>query len=104
MIPISKDTSFVGESGYALKLEGTGPDESRQEGSHPHQVIFHPTYEELLVPDLGADAVRRFKKNEQTGQWELAAHIGFEAGGGPRHVAFYSPSFLLISLEFLTHE
>lgn len=90
---------FVAESGYSLKLSGTGPDKSRQEGSHPHQVILHPRYPELLVPDLGADVVRRYKKDSH-GRWQFQGHIGFEAGGGPRHVAFYGDDlFTLLELS-----
>ncbi|KAG6899122.1 hypothetical protein C0993_000542, partial [Termitomyces sp. T159_Od127] len=68
---------------------GSGPDTSRQESSHPHQVIIIKEYGELLVPDLGVDVVRRFKTDGGTG---LLAHLGdiaYAPGGGPRHVAFH---------------
>lgn len=44
---------------------------------------------ELLVPDLGADRVCRFKK-VANGTWVLHGHLQYESGGGPRHVAYYS--------------
>jgi 6-phosphogluconolactonase (cycloisomerase 2 family) len=45
--------------------------------------------DELLVPDLGADYVRRFKKSSD-GTWVLQGHIQYELGGGPRHVVYHS--------------
>ncbi|PPQ76349.1 hypothetical protein CVT24_008118 [Panaeolus cyanescens] len=84
----------------SVQLSGTGPNKERQEGSHPHQVVYHEAYEELLVPDLGADAVYRLKKSPKDGSWKLAGHIGFEAGGGPRHVVVYDNSlFTLLELK-----
>jgi len=76
------------------ELAGHNP--ARQESSHAHQAILHPTSGELLVPDLGADKVCRFKKTD-TGKWQSKSESGsgigmdiqYEAGGGPRHVAFY---------------
>ncbi|TFK26294.1 putative isomerase YbhE [Coprinopsis marcescibilis] len=98
--PISTDAPYVSPKGYRVTFEGTGPNQARQEASHPHQVIFHPEYPELFVPDLGADVVRRLKKDPTTGRWTPAGHIGFELGGGPRHVAFYNGDlFTLLELS-----
>ncbi|EAU91858.1 hypothetical protein CC1G_04625 [Coprinopsis cinerea okayama7 len=94
--PISTNDPFVASTGYTVSFTGTGPNQSRQEGSHPHQVIKHPEYNELFVPDLGADVVRRLKKDPSSGQWKPAGHIGFELGGGPRHVAFYKGDLFTI--------
>ncbi|RXW23679.1 hypothetical protein EST38_g2155 [Candolleomyces aberdarensis] len=96
VIPIQGGkTGSLSEPGYSIQLSGTGPDKSRQEGSHPHQVILHPTYEELFVPDLGADVVRRYKK-DASGKWAFKGHVGVELGGGPRHVAFYDGDLFTI--------
>jgi 6-phosphogluconolactonase (cycloisomerase 2 family) len=73
-------------------LNGSGPNK-RQNISHPHQVVIHEEYQELFVADLGSDIVRRFKKASD-GSWKLSGHIGFELGGGPRHVAFYGMLYL----------
>ncbi|KAF9561871.1 putative isomerase YbhE [Agrocybe pediades] len=94
-IPIFKDHPPKDTVPTSIQLHGTGPNKSRQEGSHPHQVILHEEYQELFVPDLGADAVRRFKKAED-GSWKFAGHIGIELGGGPRHVAFYNGDLFTI--------
>ena len=67
---------------------GSGLDVDRQASSHPHQVIPHPTREELFVPDLGADKTWRLNKSAD-GVWEVSGHISYHGGEGPRHVAFY---------------
>ncbi|KDR69871.1 hypothetical protein GALMADRAFT_255713 [Galerina marginata CBS 339.88] len=89
VLPIFKDSTQNTTAPTTIQLSGTGPNKSRQESSHPHQVIVHEEYQELFVPDLGSDSVRRLKKSEG-GTWKLIGHIGFEGGGGPRHVAFYN--------------
>ncbi|KAF9479102.1 3-carboxy-cis,cis-mucoante lactonizing enzyme [Pholiota conissans] len=97
VLPIT-DSESVSTPSY-IQLNGTGPNKSRQEGSHPHQVVVHEEYQELLVPDLGADSVHRLKKSAD-GSWKLVGHIGIEAGGGPRHVAFYDGDiFTLLELK-----
>jgi 6-phosphogluconolactonase (cycloisomerase 2 family) len=86
------------------ELAGRNP--ARQESSHAHQAILHPTSGELLVPDLGADKVCRFKKTD-TGKWQSKSGSGsgmdiqYEAGGGPRHVAFYSIYIPTLDLDVI---
>ncbi|KAJ3513350.1 hypothetical protein NLJ89_g3001 [Agrocybe chaxingu] len=81
-----------------IQFRGTGPNKLRQESSHPHQVYFIEEYQELLVADLGGDAVYRLKKSAD-GLWKVQGHIGFEAGGGPRHVVFHDGElFTLLEL------
>ena len=75
----------------ALPFEAGRPgrDPSRQEASHPHQIVFNPlnTIEkELLVPDLGSDKVWQLTKGSD-GHWAIRGFISAEIGGGPRHVA-----------------
>lgn len=87
-LPISPEPPYLILSPTTIRLSGSGPNKIRQEGSHPHQAIIHPEYQELFVPDLGADRVCRFKRRED-GSWKIHGHIGYASGGGPRHVAFY---------------
>ncbi|KZS96560.1 putative isomerase YbhE [Sistotremastrum niveocremeum HHB9708] len=85
---------FIAESPYlsapsaqVVRFEGTGPREDRQEKSHPHQVYHHPSREELLIPDLGADKVHRLLRDEtKEGEWVVKGEISVKAGSGPRHV------------------
>lgn len=51
-------------------------------------MIIHDDHQELLVPDLGADKVWRLTKAND-GSWQSIGHIEYEAGSGPRHVAFH---------------
>ncbi|KAG5651307.1 hypothetical protein H0H81_009132 [Sphagnurus paluster] len=88
---------ILSPSSTTVQLKGTGPNTSRQEGSHPHQVAIHEDYGELLVPDLGADVVQRFKV-EEDGILSHRGHIQFALGSGPRHVAFYG-DYLYTLLE-----
>ena len=75
----------------SISFSGTGPDTARQEGAHLHQVAPHPTYDELLVPDLGSDKTRRLVKGAD-GKWEEKGAIEYAPGSGPRHVAFHGTS------------
>jgi 6-phosphogluconolactonase (cycloisomerase 2 family) len=81
------------------ELAGRNP--VRQDGPHAHEAVLHPTTGELLVPDLGADKLCRFKKTD-SGKWQSGSgvDIQYETGGGPRHILFYSiyiQSFILMS-------
>ena len=42
-----------------LSFTGSGPDEDRQDGPHPHQVL--PVDDEVLVCDLGTDRIHRLR-------------------------------------------
>ncbi|KAH9833974.1 putative isomerase YbhE [Rhodofomes roseus] len=84
-----------------LQFEGTGPNKERQEASHPHQIYSHPTRAELLIPDLGADLARRFKK-DASGKWVPNGEVKYQAGGGPRHVVVYND--ILYTVHELTNE
>ncbi|KAG6844938.1 hypothetical protein H0H87_002271 [Tephrocybe sp. NHM501043] len=107
-LPISSEAPYFLASAPSslIQLKGTGPDVSRQEGSHPHQVIISEEHGELLVPDLGGDVVRRFQVGG-AGGLEHRGDIQFVAGGGPRHVAFYDGylyTLLELSSELVKHK
>lgn len=76
------DTSTEKKEGVFVQFSGTGPDEQRQESSHPHEVYLHG--DELLIPDLGADKVWRLTKGASG--WEVKGAIVYPAGSGPRHI------------------
>ncbi|NMC21668.1 MAG: lactonase family protein, partial [Thermogutta sp.] len=44
-----------------VQHEGSGPNQSRQEGPHAHQTLFSPGGEILLVPDLGIDQILLYR-------------------------------------------
>ncbi|KAF9444533.1 putative isomerase YbhE [Macrolepiota fuliginosa MF-IS2] len=100
-IPLADSSPYLltSSSTKKVQLAGTGPNAARQEGSHPHQVFILDEFQELLVPDLGADRVSRLKKAAD-GTWIPIGHIQCELGGGPRHVAYYNGElFTLLELS-----
>lgn len=74
-----------------VRHEGTGPDPDRQEGPHPHMVAVDPRTGDLLIPDLGTDAVWTYRIGQHPhGQDRLmpTGRIACPPGSGPRHLAF----------------
>lgn len=53
--------------------------------SHPHMALEYGS--EVLVPDLGGDAIWRLRENRSSGNWSIAGSIAQPAGSGPRHIA-----------------
>ena len=101
-IPLAPEAPFLKPAeSVSLQFTGTGPDKERQEASHPHQVVLHPARDELLIPDLGADKTWRLRKNAK-GAWEIAGHVSYKPGSGPRHLAFHSASAGLFSFDAIT--
>ena len=94
-MPLSTEPPyFLAAKSDTTPFTGTGPNADRQEGSHLHQVAPHPTYDELFVPDLGADKVRRLVRGS-SGRWVEEGAVDFKPGSGPRHVAFHGASLSL---------
>ncbi|KAF9646192.1 putative isomerase YbhE [Thelephora ganbajun] len=94
-LPLTSSPPYVAASTTKLSLSGSGPDPDRQLSSHPHQVIPHPTRDELFVSDLGDDKTLRLAKSAD-GVWEIRGHISYNGGSGPRHVAFYGDNVYTI--------
>lgn len=75
---------------------GSGAEPDRQDWPHPHQAVV--SGDEMLVPDLGADLVRRFEIDEQrigrqTGCYRVPP------GTGPRHLAVGVDGTIAVSGE-----
>ncbi|HEX4809393.1 MAG TPA: beta-propeller fold lactonase family protein [Bryobacteraceae bacterium] len=85
VLPILAD----GRTGEAIvtKHNGSGPS-PRQKGPHPHQVL-EISGGVILVPDLGADRIARYRFNDADGGLSPAdpSEIRLPAGTGPRHLA-----------------
>lgn len=71
-----------------VQLVGSSAHPVRQTGPHPHQVLFDPVSGELLVADLGADAVIRYVLGAD-GRLTEMVRIGLPPGSGPRHAAVH---------------
>lgn len=75
---------------------GSGPVADRQQGPHVHQAVA--LGDEILVQDLGADAVVRYRF--EAGKPVEFARVNCPPGSGPRHVAvFENSAFLTGELE-----
>lgn len=88
VVSLAADGAFAADASGPTQVfghEGTGPDASRQESPHAHFVAASDT--EVLVADLGVDAVRRYTVDP--GGVLAAAGIAAELppGTGPRHLA-----------------
>ncbi|TFY79124.1 hypothetical protein EWM64_g4889, partial [Hericium alpestre] len=102
--PLLPTPPYVSNSRSALgQFTGAGPNDERQEASHPHQVVLIPEREELLVPDLGADRTWRFKRDNEEHDWTMVGSVLYEPGDGPRHVAFKGALPARVSLIFSSH-
>ncbi|KAG0153307.1 hypothetical protein PDIDSM_5157 [Penicillium digitatum] len=74
---------------YKMAHPGIRPE---QEAPHPHQVILDPTGDFILVPDLGADQVRVYGIDHDSGHLNLCPSLNYTAGSGPRHGLFWKSS------------
>jgi 6-phosphogluconolactonase len=73
-----------------VQHQGSSVHPVRQAGPHPHQICFDPVTGDLLVPDLGIDAVLGYRLGEDGILSERrAARITGSPGAGPRHLAFH---------------
>lgn len=78
----------MGERTSLIEHQGSGPNESRQKGPHPHWTGVDPGNRFLCVPDLGADRIFIYQINHD--DKTITPH-GFGTavpGGGPRHMKF----------------
>ena len=75
--------------------EGSGPNEARQDMSHPHAVKYDPAGNFIAAADLGIDKVFIFRLNLDTGDLEQVSEASTAPGAGPRHVAFNDEGTLL---------
>ncbi|MBD5782088.1 lactonase family protein [Pelagicoccus sp. NFK12] len=88
--PVREDGG-LGEYSDIQKYEGSGPNEKRQECSHPHSVFTSPDNRFALVSDLGTDTVHVYENDTLNHKLVPSAfgHIKTAPGAGPRHLAFH---------------
>ena len=93
----------AGDDGRLLPMadsrqhRGRGPDSSRQESAHAHEV--YALGSTLVVPDLGTDKVHRYSVEGY--RLRENGHAILEAGSGPRHVEMHTSLPLLYVLNEL---
>jgi 6-phosphogluconolactonase len=83
------DDGSLGARTAFVQHEGRGPDASRQDGPHVHQLRVDPATGEVVVVDLGLGEVRWYALSE-TGELTLRPEATVVVGSaGPRHLAFH---------------
>lgn len=101
LFALQPENGRIGERLDVVQHEGAGPDPERQTSPHPHMVAFAPDGQELFVPDLGLDAVLRYRINE--GRLEAAGRLECPSKSGPRHLAFHPSGEVLFVLGELSN-
>ncbi|MFH8796851.1 lactonase family protein [Streptomyces sp. NPDC017941] len=86
-VPIGSDGSLAPAPAGVLQHTGSGPDASRQEGPHAHQVLPDPSGRWVLGVDLGTDSVRVCSPG--AGGLTVRHEVALRPGTGPRHLAFH---------------
>jgi 6-phosphogluconolactonase len=94
VLPINPDGS-LGEVVSTVTREGSGPNEARQEMSHPHAATFDPAGNYVAVADLGTDEVIIYELDFETGELNEVSVASAAGGAGPRHVAFNADGTIL---------
>ena len=90
VFPIDK-FGKLSENNQLIQYEGKSINVDRQEKSHVHSVVFHPTENKIFVTDLGRDVIEiiPFDENYKTFlQDNNAITIEVPKGSGPRHLIF----------------
>jgi 6-phosphogluconolactonase (cycloisomerase 2 family) len=100
VLPINEDGS-LGEVVSEIVQEGSGPNEARQDMSHPHAVMFDPNGQFIGAADLGTDEVLIFALDGETGELSVVSRASSAPGAGPRHVAFNASATLMYAVNEL---
>ncbi|WP_140937725.1 lactonase family protein [Sphingobacterium lumbrici] len=89
-----------------IQFEGTGPDVSRQKGSHVHSAFFNIAGDRLYVSDLGSDRVVEYTIVTKGTDYafQQVGEIKLKGGSGPRHVAISADANTIYVLAELTGE
>lgn len=93
------DAGVPGEQRQLVQLEGSGPVPDRQTSAHPHQAVFSPDGDHVLVPDLGADVVRLFRVDRPSRRLQAAGLLAVPAGTGPRHAVVTGTGSVVVTGE-----
>ncbi|KAK2746141.1 hypothetical protein FQN55_005770 [Onygenales sp. PD_40] len=94
-LPLTADS--VELESFQYEMDGPGPNPDRQTKPHPHQVIADPTGSFLIIPDLGADILRTYAIDQESGKLTACADAIAQPGAGPRHAAFWTGSSSRVS-------
>jgi 6-phosphogluconolactonase len=99
---LRKGDGSLGEMVEHVQHAGSSVHAIRQTGPHAHQILFDPVTGDLLIPDLGLDAVLVYRLKDGALVERPEARITTAPGAGPRHLAFHPDGkhlFLLNELD-----
>jgi len=88
VFPLDTDGKILARSAF-VEHQGSGPNEWRQKGPHPHWIGVGPKNRFVFVPDLGIDKVVIYRLDPKKGQIERHGAGKCPAGAGPRHMKFH---------------
>ena len=103
MLP-SAATGILKEATTIHKHVGSGPNQERQEGPHPHCIVVDPTDAWALCADLGTDTIYTYALDFDSASMELVSELRLPAGSGPRHLVFHPALPLAFVILELTSE
>ncbi|KAL3439838.1 Lactonase, 7-bladed beta-propeller-domain-containing protein [Aspergillus insuetus] len=89
-LPLNADADPAQLFAFDLNVPGTVPD--LQDIPHPHQTLLDPTGSFVIVPDLGADLLRVFATDEDTGDLNACPDFNYTIGAGSAHGVFFTAS------------
>lgn len=72
-----------------IKIEGSGPNKSRQTAPHAHSVLFSHKGDQLFSADLGTDRINIFDLKSEKLVPARQSHLKLAPGAGPRHFKFH---------------
>jgi 6-phosphogluconolactonase len=97
-LPIQAD-GRLGPVAGSFANKGDGPNAERQEGPHPHIVVFDQAGRFIATADLGVDKVQTLRL--ENGNLRLVSEVSMTPGAGPRHVVFHHNGRILYVINEL---
>lgn len=90
VFPIDK-SGKLSENIQLFQYDGKSINSDRQEKSHVHSIVFHPSENNIFVTDLGRDVIEIIPFDENTIpflQSKETKTVNVPKGSGPRHLIF----------------
>ncbi|MFM9058417.1 MAG: lactonase family protein [Planctomycetaceae bacterium] len=105
-LPLAADGSLAGDP-VPVRHTGSGPNQARQEGPHPHAIVAAPRVpgapQFVFAADLGCDAIYGYRLDAATGGLVPLdpPFVHSRPGAGPRHLAFHPDGRRLYAINEL---
>ena len=103
ILSVGADGKLGGQPVAVVRNEGSGPNKSRQQGPHAHEVVFSADNRYLLLADLGLDKILVYRFDAGTGKITPndPPSASVPPGAGVRHVAFHPNKKVLYAINEL---